>query len=227
VPSKGLYTQTVCVLLTHPASIHTVEEALREFKIGERQSASDQWAFRGESITLPFRVEVNGHVTVDTIARAWPDSMGDPSRDPTTFGAWAMSNFGPHTQPGALARASEQCWGWEEGKEMPRQHQAFLRIRTSYVLEMADEEAPLIPEDYDALRELDFITIVARALLDVPGALCYFNPNGETLLCTADLDALLRRQLLSKTLPLEAWTNIRPLAGGARGRSFVEGLARR
>lgn len=46
----------------------------------------------GGSVTLSFRPEVNGQVLVDTVDQPWPDSMGDPQKDPMIFGAWSMGN---------------------------------------------------------------------------------------------------------------------------------------
>jgi hypothetical protein len=168
----------------------------------------DAWFFGGPRLTIPFRREVNGYVMVDSVDRPWPDHMGDPKKAPLIFGAWSMGHFGPFAYPGGLARAGQHSWNWQLGKTIAQGHSAFLRVRSTYVFR-AKDDAPLMPEDYDPLPELEFLTRIAADLLALPQAVCYFNPNGEVL---RDADALresLNAAWWRQLPPLDAWANIR------------------
>jgi len=205
---KGIFTQSACVLLARPISREQLEEALRAFDVRGRHDAAESWAFGGPSLTLTFRPEVNGAAVVDVVDQPWPDAMGHPQESPDIFGAWTFGQFGPFTYPGNLMRAAEQSWGWEAGRTITGRHQAFIRIRTSYVLG-SDGKAKVLSPDYDPVPELMFLADAALALMQLPGALCYFNPNGEVL---RDLDGV--RESLdyargAKLLPLDLWSNVR------------------
>lgn len=203
---KGIYTQTVCVLLEQPVKLPAVQKRLLAYDITGQLEGAEKWAFGGPGLVIAYRPDVNGMVVVDTVDHTWPDEMG--MNDTDVFGAWSIGLFGPFAYPDGLARAADQCWAWPDGKEMPMKHQAFLRVRSSYVLN-SDESATILPEDYEPLPELEFVTNIAASLLDLPEALCYFNPNGE-ILCDQDS---LRERLnwgWANSLPaFDAWCNIR------------------
>ena len=176
--------------------------------IAKRLDNGREWAFGGPSLVTPFRPEVNGHVSIDIVSRPWPDSMGDPKGDSMVFAAWSMGHFGPYTYPGALARATQQSWHWTAAAETAGRHSAFVRVRCSYVFG-ARQDAPVLPQDYSPMPELLFATEVARAILAVPGALCYFNPNGECLYTREDVSKLLARHKGTGPAALELWSNVR------------------
>lgn len=207
---KGFFSQGVAVLLSEAVSIHKIKEVLQQgFEVGDIYDSSEQWEFSGPSVLIPFRPEVNGYITVDIVNRSWPDHMGDPAEDTMLFGAWSMGYFGPFTFPGNLERAAWQSWGYLEGKQATSAHTAFIRVRSTYVLGKTDDEAPIMPEDYEAFPELLLMTAIARALLQLPEALCYFNPNGECLASAAMIDELLERYEQTGLPPLELWSNVR------------------
>jgi len=205
---KGTFTQTLCVLLKGPVSRNALEETLGKFKIRGRHDAAEEWAFGGPSITVAFRPKVNGYVVVDIVERSWPDGMGNPHRDTMVFGAWGMGGFGPFTYPGGLQRAAQQCWAWEPGKTIADHHTGFIRIRSSYVFG-SDEDAQVMPDDYEPATELQFVTEIAVAVLGLPEALCYFNPNGEVLRDLQGVRESLEYARSAKLLPLDLWSNIR------------------
>jgi hypothetical protein len=211
MPTKGLYTQGIAVLFERPVSLQELEAALVGFEIVQRTADSSEWAFGGPTLVLSFRPEVNGYVAVDTVAREWPEEMGDPKNDFLVFGAWSMGHFGPMTFPGALARAASQSWHWPDGESVPGRHRAFVRVRASYVFGRGDGDALVLPEDYDPVPEIFATTRIARALLSIPGAICYFNPNGETLQTAESIDELFARYDATTLLPYEIWSNVRVL----------------
>jgi hypothetical protein len=203
-----MYTAGACVLLERPVSLDQMQSALAGFGILKRSTEVTEWTFGGPSLVLGFRPEANGLVCVDTVDRPWPDGMGDPKAEPTLFGAWSMGNFGPFAFPQGLERAAQHSWQWPEGKTIPRRHKAFVRIRASYVFG-GDGSAKIFPPDYEPLAELEFVKRVAQALLRLPGALCYFNPNGETLRTAKSMEQSIAFGKKAKIPPLDTYTNVR------------------
>lgn len=205
---RGIYTQTVCILLRDEVSLAQLRPLLEQYTIRREVQASDNWGFGGPTYVVDYRPEVNGYVAVDVVNHPWPDGMGDPQQESLIFGAWSMSCFGPVTFPGGLQRAMQQSWVWPEGKDAPNQHQGFLRIRSSYAFG-ADGKSPVWPEDYDAEQDLEFVTKVAQSLLVLPQALCYFNPGGEVLR-NRELTEECLEYAESQSLPaLDLWSNVR------------------
>lgn len=163
----------------------------------------------GPSLVIAFRPEVNGYATVDLQSQRWPDHMGDPKGEPMLFGAWTMGHFGPFTFPGNLERAVQQAWGWKEGAgSAVAQHQAFLRIRMSYVFG-GGPDTPVMPKDCEPKAELEFVTKLALALSSRPAALAYFNPNGEVLRSADDVRKSVDHAAKHQIPPLDNWSNVR------------------
>lgn len=206
---KGLFTQSAVILIDRHITTDMVKDGLKDHEILHQTGPSEHWSMGGDALVLPFRKEVNGLVSVDIVHQHWPDGMGDPKKDPLLFSAWSLGHFGPFAYPGDLGRARQQSWFWEEGPESAGSHEGFIRIRSSYVFGLDDTNAPVIPRDYQVLEELQYITLVGRTLLKLPGALCYFNPNGETLHNSDTMDELLERLDETELLPLELWSNVR------------------
>lgn len=205
---RGIYTQTTCILLCEEVAWEQLRPALAEYTIRKEIAEGSDWPFGGPAYILDYRPDQNGYVAVDIVNRPWPDGMGDPKREATIFGAWTMGMFGPQTYPGGLERAMQQCWAWEQGKVLPARHSGFIRVRSSYAFG-ADENAPLWPDDYDAEQDLEFVTQVARALLALPQAQCYFNPGGEVLRDQAMVEESLEYGRDHELPPLELWSNVR------------------
>lgn len=205
---KGMFTQGVCVLLQQAVSLDEIAAALSDFEILKRIDASEEWAFSGPSLILAYLPESNGLVSVDLVDRPWPDHMGDANEEFMIFGAWSMGHFGPFAYPGCLERAAQQCWAWEAGETIPGQQQAFIRIRCSYAFG-AEDDAPVMPADYEPLPELEFVTKVTAALLELPGALCYFNPNGEVLRDADGVRSSLNYAWSNELPPIDLWSNVR------------------
>jgi hypothetical protein len=209
MPVKGRYTASACVLFERPVPLEQLETALTEFEIVHRSEEFIDWVFGGPSLTIAFRPEINGFVAVDTVDQPWPDHMGAAQAEPTLFGAWAMGHFGPFTFPNGLARAAQHSWNWPEGQTIPERHTAFVRIQASYVFGALSGDSPIFPEGYDALSELEFVTKVALAVLRLPGALCYFNPNGEALRSVSSVEEALAFARERNVPPLDVYSNVR------------------
>jgi hypothetical protein len=205
---KGIVTQTFCILLEEAVTIDQVRVVLEEFGESRDVPASESWAFGGPTLIFPTENNTNGTVVVDVVDEQWPDSMGHPDDEPTIYGAWSMGHFGPFTYPGSLDRTRQQCWMWEDGGEEAARHTGFVRIRVGYSFG-GENDAPLIPDNYDSVEELNYITSIAAALLDLPAAICYFNPSGETLLDAQLFEEARVYAEQAGLPPLDVWTNIR------------------
>jgi Domain of unknown function (DUF4261) len=207
MPHKGFFTQGLAILLRSSPSLRAIEERLGNFKIVDRVVTSAAWATGGPSLVVPYRPDVNGYVSIDVVEQRWPDRMGDPKADPEVFAAWVVGHFGPGACPGGLERACQHS-GWTDGHSVPLQHQAFIRIRCSYLFG-ADADALLMPNDYQPLQELEFATDIAAALIRLPEVLCYFNPNGECVIDPRGFFESLNYHASAKLMPLELWSNVR------------------
>jgi hypothetical protein len=211
--AKGLFTQGVCVLLREPITVAELEQRLKGFELlGRHESNDDDDA--PQTLVYDYRSEVNGHLLVTPASCTWPDDMGDPDESPERFVAWSLGQFGPLAFPGCLQRAGEQSWGWEDGSEQIQHHKAHIRLLISYVLGAeelndADDDVPLVPEDYDPLNELNFLTRAAAVVLEMPEAICYFNPGGEVLRDDGGLRRGLNYAWSHDLPPLDMWTNVR------------------
>ena len=90
-----------------------------------------------------------------------------------------------------------------------------MRFLISYVLggeenpDDDDEDVPLVPEDYDPMDEMKFLTKAVSAVLELPQAICYFNPGGEVLRDENGLRQGLNYAWNHELPPLDMWTNVR------------------
>ena len=207
---KGFFSQGVCLLTDGRTSIADVKSAIEAggFHIDRELPAQEFWSFGGPAVLVPYRPEVNGGISVDVVNRAWPDEMADPKSDAMTFGAWSMGYFGPFAYPGALERAAQHARGWEEGHHVAQSHRGFIRIRSSYV-GGGNKDAPVLPDDYDAVAELTFVSRLAMAAASAPGVLCHFNPNGEVLRDLESFRGIWDACAEAQKLPLLLWINVR------------------
>lgn len=207
MPTKGFFTQALTILLDGPASLDDVERLLNGFDVIKRIDAAPIWPMGGRGLLLSYRPGVNGCAIVDLVDRPWPDHMGDPQNDPEVFVSWATGNFGPGAWAGSLDRACQHSWGWPKGRTLPKEHKAFLRVRSSYVFGGGD--GLLIPDDYDAVHEIAYLTKVIGALLHLPQTLCYFNPSGECVKEPSRFWSLMAEHADAGRMPLDIWSNVR------------------
>lgn len=202
---KGMVTQGAVLLTAGPMSLSMIASALSDYEVGEKNTGTG-WEFGDPAVVVPLRCDPRGRVIIDYVARPWPDGMGDPQNEFTLFGAWSMGHFGPFTYPRGLERAVQQAWNWREARDVVPRHDGFIRLKTTYV---GGPNDLVIPEGYNALAELNEVTAITVRLSTVPGVLCYFNPNGETLYLPTALAENFKWNA-SKNLPsVNLWTNVR------------------
>lgn len=204
---KGIFTQSSVVLFKEEIDLSSLKDLLSEFTIFKEIAESEDWAMSGPSLVLEFDKELNGKVVVDIVNRPWPDGMGDPKEEFNVFGAWTMGHFGPHAFPNGLYRSIEQTRNWNP--ENVSDHKSFVRVKLSYVLGDNMGDKPIMPDGSDVLEELLFVTDVSLALLEHDKAICYFNPNGETLFKKNDIKESLEYAGGNEVPPIDIWSNIR------------------
>lgn len=208
--AKGYFTQGVSLLTNGQASFDGIKATLRQqgFEIVKELPSQENWVFGGPTLVIAFLPDVNGYVAVDVVNQPWPDSMGDPQSDSMTFAAWSMGHFGPFAFPGSLARARQHPWAWQPAQTIAEGHRGFIRLRISYVFG-ARRDTPVMPADCDPVAEMKFLCEAATALLNVPGVICYFNPNGEVLRDYASFRQVWDPCMEQQKVPLSLWMNIR------------------
>lgn len=211
MPHKGFFTQGAMVLTERPLAAEAVERALAPFSVVKRTPAEGEknWIGGYPSWVIAWRPEVNGAVTVDVVDSPWPDNMGDPKNPggQSLYAAWSMGFMGPMTWPGNLLRATQyaEAFADKDAAAASKRHKAFVRVRSTYVLGASDN-TKVMPEDYQARPELEFVTSVAAALASAPEALCYFNPGGETLYTAAGLRKTMDECRQANLPPLPIWS---------------------
>jgi len=211
----GLFTQSAAVLFSEAPALEALAASLASFAIVKRDPGTGgrDWMGSAPSLVVEYRAEVNGYLLIDVLDVPWPDGMGSPDGEPQLFGAWSMGWFGPFVYPGALERAIEQPTAVEDPGGVVGRHRSCVRIKLSYVLGAGDD-APVVPDDQSMLSELEFVTRVAAAVATVPGALCYFNPNGETLHTARSLDEELDYCRKAGLPALPVWSQVRLINPG-------------
>ncbi|HVY23907.1 MAG TPA: DUF4261 domain-containing protein [Steroidobacteraceae bacterium] len=207
---KGMISQSAVLLTTESISTTQLKEVLgkNNFTVVKETPPGEAWQFGGASLLIAYRPDINGYVSIDVVNQLWPDSMGNPKTDFTTFGAWTTGWFGPWAYPMGLQRARDHSWAWPKANEVVNRHNGFVRIRLSYAFG-ASKDAPVLPGNYDPLDEMNFVGQIALALLDMPGVLCYFNPNGEVLRDHSAYSRVWNECKEGRYLPLSLWSNIR------------------
>jgi hypothetical protein len=208
MPQKLQFTQGLVILLRQTVALDAIEELLTDFTVVSRREKSMRWPHFGPSLFVAYRPEVNGYLSVDVVDHRWPDGMGDTNTDVEVLVAWQMGYFDPGTWPGSPERACRHSLAWPDGRSAPLQHQAFIRIRSSYVFGKPDNPT-FIPNDYDAVHELEFASRIAAALIRLPQVICYFNPNAEYVTDASRYLACLSNYAAEGQLPLYVWSSVR------------------
>lgn len=168
--------------------------------LGEVQAVAPAagWLAGFPGFMLRTNPDDDGKLVVDVVDKPWPDTMGDTQHDPDLFSCWCLGGFGPLVYPGNLERAGQHAYGVPAASTMISRHRAFVRMRKT-----------LSSPDAKPLADLAQLVTVARAVLELPGALAYFQPNGEVLLDRAALAASLEHAARTAVPPLELHVNVR------------------
>lgn len=207
-----MFVQTLVMLLKSVPTLEQIESVLKQHKVEAKlQEGMDSWEICGPCVMMPHRPEYFGKFVIDVVNRPWPDDLDYDNPESPVHKAWLEGHFGAYLVPGALERAKEQSWRWEEGREVAEQATAFLRVRTTYMLdrEQEMEEDEWLPCDYNGVEELEDMHPVIAELFELPQVLCYFNPQGEVL---RDKELFLETDEVcydNEIPPLDLWANVR------------------
>jgi hypothetical protein len=207
-----VFVETMVLLLKSAPTIDELKAVLGEFTINKvREEGDDTWEHCGPAIFLEYREECFGQYVIDIVDRPWPDELDYDKPDSKLHRAWREGCFGISTCPGALDRAKEQAWIWPEGREAIKEAKAFLRVRTTFMLDRDEEfeDDDWIPCDYYAPEELMEMHWVILALFKLPQVICYFNPQGEVLRDEASFDETDELYYDNELPALELWSNAR------------------
>jgi hypothetical protein len=210
---KFSFTQCVAVLFSVNPDLDEVTSSLERWPFGgwaKEVEGQDGWALSGAGWV--FELPEGGFATVDVVNHRWPDDPAVAAASPGIGSAYTGGAFGPAASPGALARASDQPWLWQEGAAIASQHEAFVRIRFGFAIPGAGSPEAAKPPKRDALYELSLLTEIAQPLLRKTGGLAFFDPAGEALRSKEQIDAALKRKVGSGPPPIELWTNVRSIA---------------
>ena len=220
---RGLFTQSAIVLTERALTLEAVERALAPFAPTRREATKEaSWLSAGTELVVRMKPEQNGMLLVDVLDDRWPDTMGDPKGDADLFGAWSMGGFGPLVFPGGLARAASHAIAFPGAKQAIDAHTSFVRIRTTYVLGQG-QDAKTIPEAWDGLFETLFVAKVARALLELEGALAFFDPNAEIVLPAEEIDASFAQAKELAIAPVDLFAHVRLFGiGDAQGWTLMD-----
>jgi hypothetical protein len=218
--AKGFFTQSICLLLERPIPLDDVTSALRDCTVrgsvqfreqdaeGRPLEGPVNWA-GADVLVVNLSADARGALLVDVVPAPWPDAFATPEEDARLYGALTTGQFGPYVFPEALERAMAMGRAADRGiGDVAEGHHAFLRLRATWAIDAAGE-GRAVPPDYDPVAELRFMTEVAAHLLELPGALAYFNPNGEVLASLEELEESLDRADEQSFPPLDLWANLR------------------
>ena len=225
---SGLFSQTVCFLLSQPISLDSIEALLTAARFSTKRTAgTGHWA-NGENALIVSLDEAEnaigsetgdetsnevesendckasrGQWVIDLFEHLWPDDMGHPEKTPEIFNAWSQGHFGRGTYPQSLVRAAQHSYFWAEAAERIPQHTAVLRIRAN------DADAPTSAENSARWATLDTAMQCVTALSQLDGVICYFNPSGEVVRPLDHVTELIAAAKENVIRPIDLWSNVR------------------
>lgn len=196
MPAK-FFAASVMALFSTAPPLEEVERALAAFGAAERVPPTAGWLGGFPGLVLHSEHTDEDRIVVDVVDKPWPDTMGHPQADPDLFSCWCLGGFGPHVYPGSLERAVQHAYAVPAAQALVSRHRAFVRARKT------------APPSAEPLTDLARLVAVARALLELPKALAYFQPNGEVVLDRAALEASLEHAERTGVPALDLHVNVR------------------
>ncbi len=207
-----MFVQTMVLLLKSAPTLDEIEAVLKDHPVIARmEEGMDSLDICGPAVVMDYHKLDGGKFVVDVVDKPWPDSLDYDNSESPVHQAWLAGHFGAYLLPESLERAKEQCWRWPEAKEAVEEATAFLRLRTTFLLDSKTEpnEDNWIPADFDPAAELELLNEVIAELLELPQVIGYFNPQGEVL---RDKELFLETAEIcreNEIPPLDLWSNVR------------------
>ncbi|MDB6005616.1 MAG: hypothetical protein JWR15_2603 [Prosthecobacter sp.] len=215
------FSQGIAVLFEQSPALGSLRHLLERngFTVTADEDTTEWPEMQGACLTLATDFESGAVCWVDICEFPWPDDMGTSGKPTLVTSAHALGAFGPFVYPGALERAL-QAPGYQAASASARSHQAFVRLRVSHFFTTpagSEESSPSRPENAHPAHELGFLLHAAAALVELPGAIAYFNPNSELILPLEGFGNILNGSMEHKTYPMKQ------SADSAAARSMTSG----
>lgn len=204
---KGFFTQGIAVLLDKPVSLTGLKNLLPVEYRPEIMDEDENGEVNRKNIAVVLPDLPEALVILDVFDKPWPDHMGSPDTEPDLFSAWGMGYYGPFTFPGSFERAVHFAKTDHQSVEFAKNHNAFIRVKTTYPRN--NDTDPIVPQNYNPIKELMALTAFLQKLLDHLPASIYFNPAGELLLSKQQVDGIMDFCNKENTYHLSLWTNSR------------------
>jgi hypothetical protein len=121
-----------------------------------------------------------------------------------------------------LKRTLEQSWQLQDNEKTIEGYDGFIRLKISYVFG-ASPNATVLPKNYDALAELNYLNNITIELLSKLDGSVYFNPYGEVLLTKRVFSESIQFSVEHNLPTLDLWSNVR-LYNLGDGWSFMDSV---
>lgn len=212
------YMHTAFVLFERAPKRSSLSDALDDIGPWSRETpvtGEAGWIHRSRALstTTPDGIRI----VVDVVDRPYPESLDGRSTDADALDAIGSGEFGNHTMPGSLGRASLQADLLPDAHHAVGAHRAFVRLRTSKL----GPDGQFLGEDAPRnilVRSMALATGIGARLTRIPGALAWFAPGGEVLASPATLGVLDGREDWIDRPPIEVWLGVR------RCTDYLDGL---
>lgn len=199
------FTQSAYVLTQAPLTLDELETTLAAFEQIDTLEPAAHWAGGGEGLVLR-GTHPNMRITVDIVPKAFVDDLVG-SEDVMLQAVWQAGGLGPDVPNHSLSRARKQCWVWPVAGAALQAHNSFVRFRVSWLSD--DGQVIADPADRNPIEELTFLTLMVAAVLAIEDkAVCYFNPNGESVRSAEFVHDALGHHGETGEVPLDVWCNL-------------------
>lgn len=199
------FTQSAYVLTQEVVTLDELETALAAFEQIDTLEPAAHWAGGGEGVVIR-GAHRNMRVTVDIVAAPFVDDLV-ASEDALLQAVWQAGGLGPDVANLSLTQARKQCWLWPIAGAALEAHDSFVRFRVSWLSD--DGQALEDSGDRNPIEELTFLTLAVAGVLALKEkAICYFNPNGESLRSGEFVHAALAHHGETGEVPLDVWCNL-------------------
>lgn len=175
-----IYPHTLAVLFTSLPSVEQVRNCFTPESIRGRSERDGKPAaynmLQGEGFAVRWNEATEEQVEVDLQPVPWPDDHGAKSGDAPTIVAATVGALGRKAAPGGLERACQHAYHWKEAQVAVAGHSAFIALRMCG--QMFNPAGTALS---GAAEQLGWMIEAAGRLMNLPGAVAFFNPAAEIL----------------------------------------------
>ncbi len=204
--SHGLTTQAIALLFSSAPTLDKLREALASYTPTLRE-CEDSWPAQSPSLSFSIPDVPETSAIIDIVHQPWPDDLSQDDHSSDIFLAWKLGHFGPVARPVALSRALTRTFLTHNESQAVREHNSFLRLRTMSTDPNALAKGSAIKTPLLACQHLAILDRLAVQLLDLPGALAYFNPAGANVLSRNHFNHFTKQAQDLGLINTLVWTN--------------------